>query len=217
MKRSVALIVVGAAAVALFAAGCGGSNSYSSSSKLEQPDERPVASNSASLSLGSTSLGKVLVGANGRTLYLFEKDTGGMSSCTGGCAAAWPPFTTTGKPSAGTGVNAAMLSVTKRPDGKSQVVYAGHPLYYYSADTKAGDTNGQGLSAFGAKWYVVSAGGSKVASSGSSGSSGYQGRHALLSAPSLRRRPSHSRPPRAAMSGRSVSIGHRAGRSGCLG
>jgi predicted lipoprotein with Yx(FWY)xxD motif len=170
MKRSVALIVVGAGAVALFAAGCGGgSNGYSSSSKTSTQTSAPVASNSATLALGSTSLGKVLLGANGRTLYLFEKDTGGKSSCTGSCAADWPPFTTTGKPSAGAGVNAT-LSVTKRPDGKSQVVYAGHPLYYYSADPKAGDTNGQGLDAFGAKWYVLSAGGSKVATSGSSGS-----------------------------------------------
>jgi predicted lipoprotein with Yx(FWY)xxD motif len=169
MKRSVALIVL-AAAAALFAAGCGGgSKSYSSSSTPSTQTSAPVASNSATLSLGSTSLGKVLVGANGRTLYLFEKDTGDKSSCTGSCAADWPPFTTTGKPTAGAGVNST-LSVTKRPDGKSQVVYAGHPLYYYSADTKAGDTNGQGLNAFGAKWYVVSAGGSKVATSGSSGS-----------------------------------------------
>ena len=59
----------------------------------------------------------------------------------------WPPLTTTGKPNAGSGVDAAMLSATKRPDGKSQVVYAGHPLYYYAGDTKAGDTNGQGLDA----------------------------------------------------------------------
>jgi predicted lipoprotein with Yx(FWY)xxD motif len=165
MKRSVALIVVGAGVVALFAAGCGG-KSYSSNSQTSTP----AASNSATLSLGSTGLGKVLVGASGRTLYLFEKDTGGKSSCTGGCAAEWPPFTTTGKPSAAAGVNAAMLSVTKRPDGKSQVVYAGHPLYYYATDTKAGDTNGQGLNAFGAEWYVVSAGGSKVEKSGSSSS-----------------------------------------------
>ena len=66
--------------------------------------------------------------------------------------------------------DAAMLSVTKRPDGKSQVVYAGHPLYYYATDTKAGDTNGQGLEAFGAEWYVVSAGGGKVEKSGSNSS-----------------------------------------------
>ena len=136
MRRSVALILFGAAAVGLFAAGCG-SGSYGSNSSSTQTST-PVASKSASLTLGSTSLGKVLVGAGGRTLYLFEKDTGGKSSCTGGCAAEWPPFTTTGKPSAGAGVDASMLSVTKRSDGKSQVVYAGHPLYFYSGGHEGG-------------------------------------------------------------------------------
>jgi predicted lipoprotein with Yx(FWY)xxD motif len=163
------MIVVAAAAVALGVAGCGGGG-YGSSNKPSTQTSTPVASSSATLSLGSTGPGKVLVGANGRTLYLFEKDSGGKSSCTGGCASEWPPFTTTGKPSAGAGVNAAMLSVTKRSDGKNQVVYAGHPLYYYTADMKAGDSNGQGLNAFGAKWYVVSVAGSKVATSGSNGS-----------------------------------------------
>jgi predicted lipoprotein with Yx(FWY)xxD motif len=171
MKRSVALIALAAAAVALVAAGCGG-GSYTSSSKPSNQTTTAGASKSANLSLGSTSLGKVLVGPNGRTLYLFEKDTVGKSACAGGCAAAWPPFTTTGKPSAGTGVNAAMLSVAKRSDGKSQVVYAGHPLYYYAADTKAGDTTGQDSNQFGAAWYVVSAAGSKVEKSGGSAQSG---------------------------------------------
>jgi predicted lipoprotein with Yx(FWY)xxD motif len=168
MKRTVALIVV-AAAAALVAAGCGSSSK--SSSTTSKPSTQ-VSSTPGALSLGSTGLGKVLVGPNGRTLYLFEKDTGPKSTCTGSCAAEWPPFTTTGKPSAGSGVNAAMLSATKRPDGKRQVVYAGHPLYYYSADTKAGDTTGQGLDVFGAKWYVVSATGSKVVKTGGSASGG---------------------------------------------
>jgi predicted lipoprotein with Yx(FWY)xxD motif len=167
MKRTVALIMA-AAAVALVAAGCGGSGKSSSASKPSTQG----ASTSGTLSLGSTGLGKVLVGPNGRTLYLFEKDKGGKSSCSGSCASAWPPLTTTGKPSAGSGVNAAMLSTTKRPDGKSQVVYAGHPLYYYTVDTKAGDTNGQNVDAFGAAWYVVSAAGDKVEKSGGSASGG---------------------------------------------
>jgi predicted lipoprotein with Yx(FWY)xxD motif len=166
MKRTVALIGL-AAAAALVAAGCG-----SSSSKSTSATGKPVSNTSGALSLGSTGLGKVLVGPNGRTLYLFEKDKGPKSTCAGSCAAEWPPFTTTGKPSAGSGVNAAMLSATKRPDGKRQVVYAGHPLYFYSADTKAGDTTGQGLNVFGAEWYVVSAGGSKVEKAGGSPSGG---------------------------------------------
>jgi len=163
MKRHVALILVAAAAVALVAAGCGSSKSYSAGSRQ---------GTSGTVSLADTDLGKVLVGPNGRTLYLFEKDTGAKSACTGGCAAAWPPLTTTGKPSAGSGIDAAMLSVTKRPDGKSQAVYAGHPLYYYASDTKAGDTTGQQVDAFGAEWYAVSGAGGKVEKSPGSGSGG---------------------------------------------
>jgi predicted lipoprotein with Yx(FWY)xxD motif len=160
MKRPVALIVIGAAAVALLAAGCGDSGESSS------------AKSSDTLSLASTGLGKVLVGPNGHILYLFEKDKGGKSACAGACAAEWPPLTATGKPSAGPGVDAEMLSVTKGSGGKSQVVYGGHPLYYYTADTGAGDTNGQGLDAFGAEWYAVSATGAKVEESGGSEAGG---------------------------------------------
>jgi predicted lipoprotein with Yx(FWY)xxD motif len=173
MKRLVALILLGAAALALVVAGCGSSSKSSSvSSKPSSQPSTQTASTSGTVSLASTSLGKVLVGPDGHTLYLFEKDQGGKSACAGGCASTWPPLTTTGKPSAGSGVNAAMLSVTKRVGGKSQVVYAGHPLYYYSADTKAGATSGQGISAFGANWYVVSATGSKVVKSSGSASGG---------------------------------------------
>lgn len=180
MKRPAAMILIAAAAVALVAAGCGSSKkSSSASTKPSSQTSTQTASNSGTVSLASTSLGKVLVGPNGHTLYLFEKDTGGKSTCSGGCASEWPPLTATGKPSAGSGVNAGMLTVTTRSGGKSQVVYAGHPLYYYSADTKAGATNGQGIKAFGAEWYVVSAAGNKVEKSGGSagGSSNQGGYH----------------------------------------
>ena len=173
MKRPLAMIAFVGAAVAVIAAGCGSSSkNYGTSSQPTTKTTTQAASTPSAVSLRSTSLGKVLVGPNGRTLYLFEKDTGGKSACTGSCAAVWPPLTTTGKPTAGSGVNAAMLSVTKRPDGKSQVVYAGHPLYDYSADTKAGDTTGEGLKAFGAEWYVVAATGSKIEKGSGSASAG---------------------------------------------
>jgi len=67
-----------------------------------------------------------------------------------------------GKPSAGSGVKASMLGTSKRSDGKEQVTYNGHPLYYFEGDKKTGQTAGQGLDAFGAEWYVVGANGSKV-------------------------------------------------------
>lgn len=164
--RTSALLSLGVASIALVVAGCGGGSKSSNSAYSATTTKTPSAA-SATLALGKTDLGKVLVGTGGRTLYLFEKDKGPMSTCNGACAAAWPPFTASGKPKAGPGVDAAKLSTTKRSDGKQQIVYAGHPLYYYAGDSKAGDTNGQDLNQFGASWYVVSSAGQKVEKGGS--------------------------------------------------
>ncbi len=143
----------------LVAAGCG--SSYSSSSKTTSGPPA-TGGKSVAVDLSTTKAGKVLVGPDGRTLYLFEKDTGSSSNCSGACAANWPPLTTTGKPSAGSGVQASMLGTTMRSDGKEQVTYNGHPLYYFVGDKSSGTDAGQGVDAFGAEWYVVGAGGSKV-------------------------------------------------------
>jgi len=108
------------------------------------------------------SLGKILVDSRGRSLYLFEKDTGPKSTCYGSCAVAWPPFTTSGTPTAGTGAKASLIGTTTRTDGKDEVTYNGHPLYYYAGDSAAGDTNGQDLNQFGAAWYVLSPAGNQI-------------------------------------------------------
>src|SRR4051812_7378722 len=131
----------------LVAAGCG--SSYSSSSKTSSNATSSAAKNVA-VDLNATKAGKVLVGPNGRTLYLFEKDTGSSSNCSGACATAWPPLTTSGKPSAGSGVKASMLGTTMRSNGAEQVTYNGHPLYYFEGDKSAGSITGQGSKAFGA-------------------------------------------------------------------
>jgi predicted lipoprotein with Yx(FWY)xxD motif len=102
------------------------------------------------------------VGSNGRTLYLFQADMHGTSTCTGACAAAWPPDIVTGQPQAGSGVSQALLGTITRPDGTGQVTYNGHPLYYFTADTAAGTAHGQAVKAFGAEWDVVGASGSKI-------------------------------------------------------
>jgi predicted lipoprotein with Yx(FWY)xxD motif len=78
------------------------------------------------------------------------------------CAAAWPPLLTTGKPKASGSVRKALLGTSKRGDGTTQVTYNGHPLYLFIQDKKAGDTNGQGVNAFGAKWYAVAASGKRI-------------------------------------------------------
>ncbi|WP_052434852.1 COG4315 family predicted lipoprotein [Streptacidiphilus melanogenes] len=112
--------------------------------------------------MAKTSLGTFLVDGQGRTLYLFEKDTGPNSACTGACASVWPPDTTTGTPHAGAGVNPALLGTAMRADHTMVVTYNGHPLYTYAADHKPGDTNGEGSKAFGAGWYVVAPNGNKI-------------------------------------------------------
>ena len=115
----------------------------------------------STVALKSTAVGKVLVGANGRTLYLFTADKGTKSVCYGQCATYWPPLIA-GKPTAGAGLNASMLGTTTRKDGKLQVTYGGHPLYYFAEDKKASDIKGQGFVHFGGTWWVVSAAGTKI-------------------------------------------------------
>jgi predicted lipoprotein with Yx(FWY)xxD motif len=121
-----------------------------------------TAASVAKVELVKTKLGKVLATGSGRTLYLFEKDKGRKSTCFGACAANWPPLTTSGKPRAGRGVSASKLGTTKRGNGVKQVTYNGHPLYRFVGDNGPRQTNGEGLKAFGAEWYVVSAAGKKV-------------------------------------------------------
>src|SRR5262249_7889612 len=83
----------------------------------------------ASISLGKTKLGRVLVSTTGHTLYLFKKDKNGKSACNGSCAKFWPPLLRHGKPSLGSGVKASMLGTTRRSNGSLQLTYNKHPLY----------------------------------------------------------------------------------------
>ena len=116
----------------------------------------------ASVKTRSVSLGKILVNGSSQTLYLFEKDKNGKSKCSGACATNWPPLLTKGKPKASGSVKASKLGTTKRSDGTTQVTYNKHPLYTFAGDAgKRGATKGQGLTAFGAKWYVVAAKGTE--------------------------------------------------------
>ena len=110
----------------------------------------------ATVRVGETSLGDVLVDAEGRTLYLFTKDSDGESACSDGCAATWPPLIAD-DPTAGEGVDGTKLSTITRDDGAKQVAYDGKPLYRYAPDTKAGDVNGQGV---GGVWFALKADGS---------------------------------------------------------
>jgi predicted lipoprotein with Yx(FWY)xxD motif len=107
-------------------------------------------SSAAGVTVGTASsadFGTVLTGPNGKTLYTYAGDTATSSTCTGSCAAAWPPLPTTGQPTAGAGVT-GQLGTVSRADGTTQVTYDGHPLYYWEGDTKAGDVTGNGLEGF---------------------------------------------------------------------
>jgi predicted lipoprotein with Yx(FWY)xxD motif len=116
----------------------------------------------ATISLRKTMLGLILVNSRGHTLYLFAKDRNGKSACSGSCASFWPPLLSRGKPTAGPGVRPSLLGTTSRSNGSLQVTYNRHPLYVYALDKQAGQTGGEGSSAFGAKWYAVSARGTAV-------------------------------------------------------
>jgi predicted lipoprotein with Yx(FWY)xxD motif len=121
-----------------------------------------LSGSSATVRVSQSKLGRILVDGRGRSLYLFEKDRRGKSSCNGACATAWPPLLASGKPRAGAGVKASLLGRTKRKDGRWQVTYNRHPLYTFVKDTKKGQTKGEGIDAFGAEWYLVSPSGAKV-------------------------------------------------------
>ncbi|MCX4747998.1 hypothetical protein OG455_21185 [Kitasatospora sp. NBC_01287] len=118
----------------------------------------------------SSPLGQILVDGSGRTLYLFKADTGTTSTCTGSCAQAWPPQITTGTPNS-SGVTASKVGTTTRSDQVMQVTFNGHPLYYFAEDANPGQTNGQGVNAFGASWYVVSPSGDAITSAASASAS----------------------------------------------
>jgi len=159
-RTTIAIVAAGLVALAVAVAGCGGGSAYGGSSA---PAAKPASSTGgSSVKLASTKLGKVLVDAQGRTLYLFEADKGAMSACAGACAGVWPPLKTTGKPIAGAGITASKLGSTKRSDGSTEVTYNGHPLYTYTGDSSAGQTSGQAIDEFGAEWYALSAAGNKI-------------------------------------------------------
>jgi predicted lipoprotein with Yx(FWY)xxD motif len=165
VAAAVTACVVGVAA-------CGGASNSStgSASTGGGADSQPAgtttmptskAAAGLTVKVSTTKLGRILTDANGRSLYLFEKDKGAASNCSGACASIWPPVTAAAG-GAGHGVSAAKLGSFKRADGQIEATYAGHPLYTYAGDAKPGDTRGEGLDQFGAEWYVLAPSGHKI-------------------------------------------------------
>ena len=118
---------------------------------------------------GHSSLGTVLIGPNGHTLYLFEGDTKGHFGCTGKCLGFWPPLTASGKLTASGAAKSADLGLVSRGSFK-QVTYTGHPVYYFVSDKKPGQVLGQRKVLSGKYWYAISPSGSAMTASASGGS-----------------------------------------------
>jgi len=174
MRLPAGLAALAIAVLAL--AACGSSSKSSSPPTSAAPDTTATTAAAPTTTAGTTAtttapaattvavattkIGQVLVDAQGRTLYRFDGDaTPGASTCNTGCAPTWPALTVSGTPTAGAGVDAAQLTTFKRADGTTQVQIAGHPLYMFAGDAKAGDTNGEGIIG---KWYAASPTGDKV-------------------------------------------------------
>jgi predicted lipoprotein with Yx(FWY)xxD motif len=147
------------AALGVAAAACGGSNTASSRTATPAGPTTTAAQKASgtTVAVASTKLGSILVDGDGRTLYAFTKDKGDQSACAGQCASNWPALT--GRATAGTGVQASLLSTSMQANGDSQVTYGGRPLYYFAGDAKPGDTNGQGV---GNVWFALTADGQLV-------------------------------------------------------
>ena len=166
--RLLAVALVGV--LGLIAAGCGGGSSSSSAPKSGV--DAAQHSTSATVSTRKISgLGVVLVNAKGRTLYVFMKDAQRRVTCTGSCAAFWPPlkWKTMSKPTAGGAAKRALLSSDKNPAGGRVVTYNKWPLYTYSGDSAAGQAKGQAKNLNGGKWYVISPKGVLIKHTASSG------------------------------------------------
>jgi predicted lipoprotein with Yx(FWY)xxD motif len=129
---------------------------------LNPPKTDAAATAGTVVSTATSHLGRIVVNSRGHTLYLFGKDRNGKSACSGQCPTSWPPLIANGKPRVAGGAKASLIGTTKRADGRLQVTYNHHPLYTFAKDKQKGQTNGEGLNAFGAKWYAVSPAGAKV-------------------------------------------------------
>lgn len=160
-------------AAALVAAGCGSDSSTDEGTasgseevamkKAEHAmakDEQAMKSETAMMAGGArvkvvgSDYGRVIADGKGEAFYLFDKETTTKPRCYGTCAEAWPPVLTKGKPVAAGGAKQSLLGSTKRANGKIQVTYAGHPLYYYVGDSP-GSILCHDVEEFGGRWLVV--------------------------------------------------------------
>ena len=164
------------AAALLAAAACSSSSSSSAASGGGTPaaGSSPAAASGSAMTIETHtgSAGTFLTDGSGRAVYMFAKDGTDKSACDGACASAWPPVTTTGSPVASGGAQSSDLGTLTRSNGAKQVTYDGHALYYFAGDSSAGQTNGQGVDGFGAKWWLVAPSGAIITGTGAGAAPG---------------------------------------------
>ena len=157
MTRSRLMTLPGAAAAVALAAVALGTFGATAAAAPDATSAR-----TATVKIAHSRLGKILVDSRGRTLYVLSADSARKSRCFGACAQNWPPLRASRKPTVGRGLRASKIGTIRRRDGKPQVTYNRHPLYRFVGDTRAGQTHGQGIVAFGGRWSVVSPAGRPV-------------------------------------------------------
>ncbi len=169
--RRVARAAVPVAIVALAVAACGSSSGAKTTPAAAADPGSGAAGPGVTLTTKTGPLGTYLTDGSGKSLYEFNSDSATKSTCSGTCLTYWPALTSSSPAAAGSGVTAADIGSLTRSDGSTQVTYKGHPLYYFALDKAAGDTKGQGLDDFGAKWWLLNPAGSIITASASSSSS----------------------------------------------
>ncbi len=157
-------LLIGLALVCAIAISACGSAAKAATSS---PSAAPAPTSISTVSTATIgSLGQVLVGSGGRTLYLLSSDHRATPTCTpvGGCTTTWPPLRPPagGHLSAALGARASLLATIHTPSGP-QLTYDGWPLYLFAGDSRAGVANGQGLHSFGGTWSAVAPSGQPAA------------------------------------------------------
>jgi len=163
-------LIASLAAIALLSAACGSSASSPTTTQATPTGSGATARAVKLASATLPSVGSVLTGPSGMTLYYFTTDSPSSTTCTGQCAVVWPPLEVPAgsTPTLSSSISGTVATIS-RPDGTTQVTYKGHPLYYYRGDTAPGTDKGQGV---GGTWFVLSTSNSTPASTPTTSPSG---------------------------------------------
>jgi predicted lipoprotein with Yx(FWY)xxD motif len=167
------LLLLTLAIAAVLAGGCGsdsesGDEGAAPEAAAEKPDPQsttsdgqPAKPKGTTIKLAGSQFGKVVFDRAGQAIYLFDKEKSDRSECYGECAAAWPPVLTQGDPEAGKGIDKGLLGTTQRDDGKTQVTYNGHPLYFYAHEGR-NEVRCHNVPGFGGLWLALDREGNAV-------------------------------------------------------